>query len=188
MWEAKTLRRGRDQRRRARRGRRSEVVVFDRDDLQLLGAGGCPERHRIADATADQSACERGDEGDPPRGRIRLVDSHDLHVLDGIALIPRRHVGTETDLVSIGGRHRDDSRGDMALQLQTTRARGRRQLGAKALQTATGDVIGRALGKWRAMADDHRLLGTVLVRERFAHQGSIRRRCRTAGSALCRGC
>ena len=153
------------------------IVVFDRDDLQLFGASRCPDRHGIADVTAEQSACERGHEGDQSRGWIGLVDPHDLDVPDLIALVPRRHMGAETDLAAIRGRRGNDSGGDALFQFQTTRAQlCRRELGSKELQTANGDVVGRALRERGPMADDHRLLGTVLLlREGFAHRQSIRR-------------
>lgn len=94
---------------------------------------------------AEQSASERSHVGDQSLGGIRLIDSHDLHLPDLIGLITRRHVGAETDLIAIGRRRRNDSGGDTALQLQATRARfGGRKLGAKGLQTARRDVVGRA--------------------------------------------
>jgi hypothetical protein len=125
--------------------------------------------------TAEQSARQRGHEGDPSRGWIRFIDSDDLHVPDFIGVISRCHVGAETDLVAIGGRRRNDSGADAVLQFQTTRARfGCRELGAKGLQTATRDVVRRAFRQWRPMADDHWLLGIVLLRERLAHNESIR--------------
>jgi hypothetical protein len=99
---------------------------------------------------------------------------------DLAGVIPRRHVRAEADLISIGGRRRNHSRADAALQLRTTLARFRcRKLGAKRLESAERDVVGRALGEWRPMADDHWLLGTVLLRECLAHPASIRRGCRS---------
>ena len=72
-----------------------QLVVADRDDLELFGAARRSHRDDVADLCLQERRRDRRDPRDAPAGGIELVDADDAHGPFGAGFVRHRGIGAD---------------------------------------------------------------------------------------------